>query len=97
MSEKKKKKDEEREAKKGFSIGALFYNNKFVAVFSVLTALVLWFSMAFTNTEEFPVAIRDVPVTIKIPEAAQADGLKVRGENLPGHPFGHQTGLCDGL
>lgn len=77
MSDKKKKKDEEREAKKGFSIGALFYNNKFVAVFSVLTALVLWFSMAFTNTEEFPVAIRDVPVTIKIPEAAQTDGLKV--------------------
>ena len=71
MSDKKKTPE-----KKRFSIGALFYNNKFVAVFSLLSALVLWFSMAFTNTEEFPVPIYDVPVTIKIPEAAQADGLK---------------------
>lgn len=71
MSDKKKAPE-----KKRFSIGALFYNNKFVAVFSLLSALVLWFSMAFTNTEEFPVPIYDVPVTIKIPEAAQADGLK---------------------
>ena len=71
-----KKRGEKGGKKKRFSIGALFYNNKFVAVFSVLAALVLWFSMAFTNTEEFPVPIRDVPVTIKIPEAAQAEGLK---------------------
>ena len=72
----RKKKKEKGGEKKRFSIGALFYNNKFVAVFSVLAALVLWFAMAFTNTEEFPVPIRDVPVTIKIPESAQAEGLK---------------------
>ena len=71
-----KKAPEKNAEKRRFSIGALFYNNKFVAVFSVLTALVLWFAMAFSNTEEFPVAIRDVPVTIKIPESAQAEGLK---------------------
>ena len=72
----RKKKEKKGGEKKRFSIGALFYNNKFVAVFSVLAALVLWFAMAFTNTEEFPVPIRDVPVTIKIPESAQAEGLK---------------------
>lgn len=71
-----KKAPEKNTEKRRFSIGALFYNNKFVAVFSVLAALVLWFAMAFSNTEEFPVAIRDVPVTIKIPESAQAEGLK---------------------
>ena len=65
-----------QEEKKSFSFGKLFYNNKFVAVFSVLCALAIWFSMAFTNTEEFPVPIRNVPVTIKIPEAAQAEGLR---------------------
>lgn len=65
-----------QEEKKSFSFGKLFYNNKFVAVFSVLCALAIWFSMAFTNTEEFPVPIRGVPVTIKIPEAAQAEGLR---------------------
>ena len=59
-----KKAPEKNAEKRRFSIGALFYNNKFVAVFSVLTALVLWFAMAFSNTEEFPVAIRVVPVTI---------------------------------
>ncbi len=51
-------------------------SNKFLMVLSVLLALVVWFLMAFTNTEEYPVAIRDVPVTIKLPEAYQEAGLK---------------------
>lgn len=63
--------------KKGFRIGGLFYNNKFVMAFSLLAALILWFFMAFNNTENFPVVIRDVPVTIQLPESAQSTGLKV--------------------
>ena len=62
---------------KKFSIGSLFYNNKFVMFFSVLAAIGLWIFMALTNTEEFPRQIQDVPITIRLSDAAQADGLKV--------------------
>ena len=55
---------------------SFFQSNKFLMVLSVLLALIVWFLMAFTNTEEYPVAIRDVPVTIKLPEAYQEAGLK---------------------
>lgn len=62
---------------KKFSIGSLFYNNKFVMFFSVLAAIGLWIFMALTNTEEFPRQIQGVPITIRLSDAAQADGLKV--------------------
>jgi Uncharacterized protein conserved in bacteria len=55
----------------------LFYNDKFVLVFSVFASLVLWFAMALTNSEEFPHAIENVPVVISLSDAAQKDGLKV--------------------
>lgn len=60
-----------------FSIGSLFYNDKFVMLFSIFASVVLWVVMASTNTEEFPHAISEVPVVINLSEAAQADGLKV--------------------
>ena len=62
---------------KKFSIGSLFYDDKFVMLFSVLFSIVLWIFMATGNTEEFPRQITDVPVTIKLSDAAQEDGLKV--------------------
>lgn len=62
---------------KKFSIGSLFYNNKFVMFFSVLAAIGLWIFMALTNTEEFPRQIQGVPITIRLSDAAQEDGLKV--------------------
>ncbi|MDU7339267.1 MAG: CdaR family protein [Clostridium sp.] len=55
----------------------LFYNDRFVMVFSVLTAIVLWFIMATVNTQERPRIIYDVPVTIKLSDASQEQGLKV--------------------
>ena len=62
---------------KKFSLGSLFYDDKFVMLFSVLFSIVLWIFMATGNTEEFPRQITDVPVTIKLSDAAQEDGLKV--------------------
>jgi len=62
---------------KKFSIGSLFYDDKFVMLFSVLFSIVLWIFMATGNTEEFPRQITDVPVIIKLSDAAQEDGLKV--------------------
>lgn len=63
-----------------FRIGSLFYNDKFVLVFSVFTSIVLWLVLASTNTEEHPRAIINVPINITLSSAAQQDGLKVFGQ-----------------
>ena len=57
---------------KKFSLGSLFYDDKFVMLFSVLFSIVLWIFMATGNTEEFPRQITDVPVTIKLSDASGA-------------------------
>ena len=77
MSDKKRKRTKNGRRKRGFPLALCFTTISLWRFFACCQALLLWFSMAFTNTEEFPVAIRDVPVTIKIPEAAQAEGLQV--------------------
>lgn len=60
-----------------FKIGNLFYNDKFVLVFSVFVSILLWLVLASTNTEEHPRAIYNVPVSVTLSPAAQQDGLKV--------------------
>jgi Uncharacterized protein conserved in bacteria len=62
---------------KKFNITRLFYNDKFVMVFSLLASIILWGVMATTNTEQFPRQISDVPIVINLSDSAQADGLKV--------------------
>ncbi|MBW7573614.1 CdaR family protein [Caproiciproducens faecalis] len=60
-----------------FNVGRLFYDDKFVMLFSVLFSIMLWVFMASGNTEEFPRQITDVPVVISLSDSAQEDGLKV--------------------
>lgn len=62
---------------KRFSIGKLFYNNKFALVFSILAAVVLWVITVSTDTESYPHAISGVPVNITLSDSAQKNGLKV--------------------
>ncbi len=62
---------------KRFSLSRLFYNDKFVMIFSIFASIVLWVVMASTNTEERPRPVNDVPIAINLSEAAQQDGLKV--------------------
>ena len=62
---------------KKFSVGHLFYNDKFVLLFSVFASIILWVVMASSNTQERPHDIANVPISIKLSDAAQADGLKV--------------------
>ncbi|MDF2632015.1 MAG: hypothetical protein K0Q85_611 [Caproiciproducens sp.] len=62
---------------KKISIGRIFYNDKFVMIFSIFASVILWFVMASTNTQDRPHDIKDVPITIKLSDAAQEDGLKV--------------------
>lgn len=60
-----------------FKIGSLFYNDKFVLLFSIFASIVLWIVLASTNTEEHPRSIVNVPIKVTLSDAAQQDGLKV--------------------
>lgn len=62
---------------KKLDLSVMFYNDRFVLIFSVFTAIVLWFIMATVNTQERPRIIYDVPVTVKLSETSQEQGLKV--------------------
>lgn len=63
--------------RKRLRLGSLFYNDKFVLVFSVFASIVLWCAIATTNSESFPRAIENVPVVIELSQTAQKDGMKV--------------------
>ncbi len=63
--------------RKGFSIGKLFNNDRFVLIFSVFAAIILWFIMATVNTEERPRVIYDVPILVELSEEAKAAGYQV--------------------
>ncbi len=62
---------------KKFGWNRLFYNNKFVAAFSVLLAVVLWFITVSNDTQDHAWAVVGVPVKITLSDSAQSDGMKV--------------------
>ena len=68
--------------KKKFSIGRLFYNDKFVMIFSVLVSIILWFTVSATNTStESHKVISDIPVTIELSQNAKDNDLMVFNDN----------------
>lgn len=77
MGEEKKNSQEEPGRKEGgLKLRNIFYHNTFVLIFSLCVALISWFVMAAGNTEKNTI-IRDVPITPKLSEAAEAEGLQV--------------------
>lgn len=46
------------------SIGKLFYNDKFVMLFSILLAFVLWIVVSTTNQESTTYTVSDIPITL---------------------------------
>lgn len=68
---------------KRIKIGKLFYNNKFVMLFSLVASVVTWIAISSSNSESAPVTISDIPVNIQLSESAVQDGLRIfGGENL---------------
>lgn len=68
---------------KKINVGKLFYNNKFVAVFSIISSLIIWIVVSSNGTENIPVTISDIPVDIQLSESATQDGLKIfSGQDL---------------
>ncbi len=66
-----------KKKRRGFSIGKLFNNDRFVLIFSVFVAIVLWFVMATVNTEERPRVIYDVPISVELSKEAKEQGYQV--------------------
>ncbi len=66
-----------RRKMKSINWGKLFYNNKFVAVFSVLSSLIIWIVVSSSSTESNPVTISDIPINVPLSESAVQDGLKI--------------------
>lgn len=64
--------------KNKFNLGRLFYNDKFIMIFSILVSIVLWFTVSATNntTESYKV-ISDIPVVIELSQNAMDNDLMV--------------------
>ncbi len=62
---------------KKIKIGHLFYNNKFVAVFSIISSFIIWVVVSSNSTENIPITISDIPVDITLSDSATQDGLKI--------------------
>ena len=62
---------------KKITLGKLFYNNKFVMVFSVIMSFIVWIVVSSSKSESAPVSISDIPVDINLSESAVQDGLKI--------------------
>lgn len=60
-----------------FRLGSLFYNNKFVMVFSVFLSFILWITIAALGSEKQTKLISDIPVNIKLSETAEQEGLEI--------------------
>lgn len=68
---------------KKIKLNKLFYNNKFVALFSVASSIIIWVVMSFSDTQSTPITINDIPVNIALSDAAIEDGLQIfKGKDI---------------
>ena len=58
------RKNKEKKDKKKFSLGSLFYNNRFILPFALVASLVLWLSVNITQNAERERTISDITVNI---------------------------------
>ena len=72
-----KQDNQNKQQKKGFSLARLFQNNRFVLVFSLATAIVLWFIMAINNTETRGRIIDRVPINISLSDSMKSQGYEI--------------------
>lgn len=68
------------EKKEKLKISDLFYDNRFLLVFSLVTAVVIWLVVAVVLAPEKTVTVKNVPVTIDYAKIEESFGLKPFGE-----------------
>ena len=64
---------------KKVSIRKLFYNNKFVLIFSIILAFLLWIKFSSSSSESITKTISNIPINVPLSDSAQQDGLTVFG------------------
>lgn len=69
------------EKKEKLKLSDLFYDNRFLLVFSLVTAVVLWLVVAVVWAPEKTVTVKNVPVTIDYAKIEETFGLKPFGES----------------
>ena len=62
---------------KRFSIGKLFYNNKFVLVFSIVTSFIIWIAVSSSDSKGHPITISDIPISIDFENALLGSFVEV--------------------
>ena len=68
---------------KKIKLNKLFYDNRFVALFSVASSIIIWVVMSFSDTQSTPITINDIPVNIALSDAAVEDGLQIfKGKDI---------------
>ncbi|BED92515.1 MAG: hypothetical protein RsTaC01_0262 [Candidatus Paraimprobicoccus trichonymphae] len=55
----------------------LFYNKKFIVVFSVILSFIIWIVVSINDTESHPITIYDIPVNISLSNFAVENGLRI--------------------
>lgn len=77
-----KEKNNAKKKEKRDPFNRLFYNNRFIMIFSVVASIVLWFVVSSSPDNEQTVKISDVPVTINLSDYAKTNNLKVFGQSV---------------
>lgn len=68
-------------SKRHFSLSRLFRNNKFVMVFSLILAILIWVIMSLSNTNESDTVVSNIPIQINLSDEATANGLEIFSGN----------------
>lgn len=69
------------EKKEKMKLSDLFYDNRFLLVFSLVTAVAIWLVVAVVWAPEKTVTVKNVPVTIDYAKIEESFGLKPFGES----------------
>lgn len=72
---------ENNQQKQKRNLKDIIYHNTFMLGFSLVASIVIWFFVTADNTENRPRQIYDVPIDIKLSQAAQEEGIRVFSQN----------------
>ena len=75
--EKKNKEKKNKEKKNNFSLRALFRNNKFLLLISLLVSVIIWINMSFDSQNGITRVISDIPINISLSDEALDSGLRI--------------------
>lgn len=64
---------------KKFNYRKLFYNNKFVAIFSLLLSFGIWIKISSGSSETTNKTINNIPISIELSKEAKENGLSIFG------------------